>query len=370
MNKRIISFAVLVAVIVLLAWWFLRGTAQYMAPAMVAEPIISNIKNQTVVSNAPPVLPSAAFASNIVRTQTHFGPNGIHLFKATNYPPQTAEEKAQWEWWDAMEKADESWQWKMPIEFYGKVIDQFSNGVAGAEVVLNWTTVVGPIPDPKKSIFTGPDGKFEITGIQGKGISVNILKEGYDRTHNSHGSFEYAAFYQDDFHVPDPNNPVLFHLRKILDAEPMYLFKTHNDLSPGSPPLTLDVASGKMNTPGDFAFSVQIGEKGNENWFDYSVSVKALNGAGFIVTTEENPNQAPDNGYQKTFAIQQKAADTNYSPNLSFRFYAKTREGKYGVVYVEMTVPRRGPINFYTAVRYNPSGSKNLEFDYRKQINR
>jgi hypothetical protein len=38
--------------------------------------------------------------------------------------------------------------------------------------------------------------------------------------------------------------------------------------------------------------------------------------------------------------------------------------------YVDITVPRRGLINFYTAVRYNPSGSKNLEFDYRKWINR
>ena len=100
------------------------------------------------------------------------------------------------------------------------------------------------------------------------------------------------------------------------------------------------------------------------------MSVEALNGAGFIVTTEDNPNRAPDNGYQKTFAIQQSATDTNYSPNLSFHFYAKTREGKYGVVYVDMTVPRWGPINFYTVVRYNPSGSKNLEFDYRKWINR
>ena len=151
----------------------------------------------------------------------------------------------------------------------------------------------------------------------------------------------------------------------------MYLFKTHNELTSDSPPLTLDVASGKMKMPGDFTFSVQTGEKRNEKGPDYSVSIEALNSAGLIVTTEENPNRVPDDGYQKTFAIQQSATDTNYSPNLSFHFYAKTRDGKYGVVYVDMTVPRKeGAINFYTAVRYNPSGSKNLEFDYRKWINR
>jgi hypothetical protein len=369
MNKQMISFAILAVCLFLLGWWFFLGTVQRRTAINTPQVAVPRRIAQPVVSNATTVALSTVITSKMVRYSTVSGVKSVRLFKSTNYPPQTAEEKAMWEWWDAMEKADESWQWKTPIDFYGKVIDQFGQPVVNAEVELNWTTVVGPIPDPKKSIFTGPDGKFEITGIQGKVLLVDILKEGYNRTDNSQGNFEYAAFYQDDFHVPDPNNPVLFHLRKILDAEPMYLFKTHNDLSPGSPPLTLDVASGKVKMPGDFAFLVQIGEKSNENWFDYSVSVEALNGAGFIVTTEENPNRAPDNGYQKTFAIQQKTTDTNYSPNLSFRFYAKTREGKYGVVYVDMTVPRRGLINFYTAVRYNPSGSKNLEFDYRKQIN-
>jgi len=297
-------------------------------------------------------------------------PKGLHLFKSTNYPPQTAEEKEMWDWYHAMEKADPLFKQKMPIEFYGKVVDQFGKPVPVAMVVFQWTTVIGPVTNPEKRTSTGTDGRFELKDVRGKVLAVSVDKTGYDRTEDWIQNFDFADFFHDNFYVPDPNNPVLFHLRKILDAEPMYLFKTHNDLSSGSPPLTLDVAGGKMKTPGDFAFSVQIGEKGNENWFDYSVSMEALNGAGLIVTTEENPNRAPDNGYQKTFAIQQKTTDTKYNPDLSFRFYAKTREGKYGVVYVDMTVPRRGPINFYTAVRYNPSGSKNLEFDYRKQINR
>jgi hypothetical protein len=369
MNKRVISFAILAVCLLLLGWWFVQ-TAQHATPTIAHQSGGSSTTTNPAVSNTTAIPTSTPVETNITRTQTLLGPHGVRLFKSTNYPPRTAEEREQWDWWDAMEKADPDFQWKMPIAFYGKVLDQFGQPVAGAEVELNWTTVIGPIPDPKKNIFTGSDGQFAVTGIQGKGITISVSKEGYNRTPDWIQSFEYAAFFNDNFYVPDPNNPVLFHLRKILDAEPMYLFKTHNELTPGSPPLILDIASGKMRAPGDFAFLVQIGEKGNENWFDYSVSVEALNGAGFIVTTEENPNQAPDNGYQKTFAIQQMAADTNYSPNLSFHFYAKTREGRYGVVYVDMTVPRSGPINFYTAVRYNPSGSKNLEFDYRKWINR
>jgi Carboxypeptidase regulatory-like domain len=355
MNKRVVFIAILVIGILLAGWWFL-SSSKVSQPAVATEAAKPTASIVAVISQ-----PTSALSTL---------PPKPRLFKSNNYPPQTTEEKAMWEWYNTMEKTDPNFQQKMPIEFYGKVVDQFGKPIPGVTVVFQWTTVVGPVTNPERQTLSGTDGRFELRGVQGKVLQVKVLKNGYEDTDDWIQNFEYASFFNDNFYVPDPNNPVLFHLRKILDAEPMYLFKTHNDLSPGSPPLTLDVASGKMNTPGDFAFSVQIGEKSNKNWFDYSVSVEALNGAGFIVTTEENPNRAPDNGYQKTFAIQQMAADTNYSPNLSFRFYARTREGKYGVVYVDMTVPRSGPINFYTVVRYNPSGSKNLEFDYRKWINR
>jgi uncharacterized GH25 family protein len=73
-----------------------------------------------------------------------------------------------------MDKLDPDFQWKMPIEFYGKVVDQFDQPVAGAEVELNWTTVVGPIPDPKRIIFTDANGRFEVTGIQGKSLWIAV----------------------------------------------------------------------------------------------------------------------------------------------------------------------------------------------------
>ena len=77
---------------------------------------------------------STVVTSKLVHFPGQQSPRTVRLFKSTNYPPQTIEEQAMWEWYDAMEKADESWQWKMPIEFYGKVIDQFSNPVVGAEL--------------------------------------------------------------------------------------------------------------------------------------------------------------------------------------------------------------------------------------------
>ncbi|MGA2788747.1 MAG: carboxypeptidase-like regulatory domain-containing protein [Verrucomicrobiota bacterium] len=111
--------------------------------------------------------------------QKTYGNNDVvtHSYDAENYPPQTAEEKAMWEWWDAMDKAAPDFQWKMPIEFYGKVIDQFGQPIAGAKDELNWTTVIGPIPDSQRNMLTGSDGRFEVTGIQAGQESMDCSRK-------------------------------------------------------------------------------------------------------------------------------------------------------------------------------------------------
>jgi len=270
-----------------------------------------------------------------------------------------------------MEKADPDWQWKMLIEFYGKVVDQFSQPVDDAEVVLNWTTVVGPIPDPKKSIFSGSDGKFAVTGIQGKGLSVDILKKGYLRAKDSQGDFEYAAFYQNDFHVPDPNNPVIFRLQKLMGAEPMYKFLPYGDITAGGAPLVLDVVKGKVTAVGDLAFSIVLGAETNRDGRDFTVTVQGLNGAGCVFSDEEFLFNAPELGYQGTRLINVKVDDPYYSPFQKLCFYVRTGTGKYAAVEARVNMWANWTGASFSAIEYfNPSGSRNLEFDQNKWINR
>ena len=137
MKTRLIILASVV-VIVLLALWFVGKTPNQ-------DHVITATGLVTPSAN---LNPNTLAITQMARTQSVDISSRPRLFKSTNYPPQTAEEKAQWDWWRAMRKTDPSFEWKMPIEFYGKVIDQFSNGVEGASVVLAWTTAIGPIPDP------------------------------------------------------------------------------------------------------------------------------------------------------------------------------------------------------------------------------
>ena len=346
-------------------------TARQRTPNLASEPVAPRITTQLVVSNAATVSSSTVVTPKIVPIQTSLGLQRVRLFKSTNYPPQTAEEKAQWEWWDAMDKADPDFQWKMPIEFYGKVVDQFDQPVAGAEVELNWTTVVGPIPDPKKSIFTGPDGQFAVTGIQGKGITISVYKEGYDRTHDWIQSFEYAAFYQNDFHVPDQKKPVLFHLHKTMEAEPLYVFSPYGYITLGGEPLILNVEKGKIAAQGDLAFSVALGAETNHYGSDFIVTMQGLNGAGFVFSNEEFLSKAPESDYQNTFTVTHKVNVPDYKPEQVLRFYVRTGTGKYASVGVKIKLwGDFSKADFEAGIHYNPSGSRNLEFDQNKWINR
>jgi hypothetical protein len=291
------------------------------------------------------------------------------MFKSKTYPPQTAEEVAMWDWWRAMRKADPKFEWKTPIEFYGKVMDQFDAPVSDAKVTLMWSAMGGT---QGKETMTASDGKFDLTGASGKGVSVSVSKEGYDSPgEDARKSFEYAAFFQDDFHVPDPEQPVIFRLHKIMEAEPMYVFHAHGTINVDGTPLWLNVANGKAGASGDLAFKLTVGAGHSAYGSDYTLAMEAQGGAGFVLTQEKFAAAAPESDYQTSFALTQKVDSPTYQAAQKFTFFAKTSAGKYAKVRVEIFVrPAGEPTDFNATISYNPSGSRNLEFDPKKWLNR
>ena len=175
------------------------------------------------------------------------------LARSTGYPPKTESEKAMWKWYKSMEKADPTWQWKRKIAFYGKVIDENGAPIAEASVrfsrVGSWNT-----GNPMSSTDIG--GHFSMEAAHGKLLTVSVSKPGYYSGKESHGGFEYAEFFQDIFHVPDPNNPVIFRLRKKGEAEPMYFWRPTKELQADGTPHWFDFKSGKLAERGDLAFVV------------------------------------------------------------------------------------------------------------------
>jgi hypothetical protein len=292
------------------------------------------------------------------------------LFKATRYPPETFEEKAMWDWWRAMEKADPKFEWKMPIEFYGTVIDQHGEPIHNALVDYAWNVVGGT---SHRKALTESNGQFSLTGERGKIFQVAVSKAGYLPTPESKKSFEYAAFFQENFHVPDPTRPVVFRLQKLMGAEPMLKFIANAEIDIAAAITILNVETGKLGPEGDLSFSIVKGPKRGQYGPDFSITITALNGAAFAFSEQEFMFRAPDGGYQSAAILSNSTSEPNYNRVQPYRFYVKTRSGKYAAVTGEITIREglsEGKAGFHAIIYHNPSGSRNLEFDHRKWINR
>ncbi|MEJ0089789.1 MAG: hypothetical protein WDM80_08610 [Limisphaerales bacterium] len=148
MNKRIVNSVFCAVIALLLGFWFFRGVApRENAPVPLAATSNDMVKAINITNLANLAATLSAVTSKLVYYKG--GLKSVYLFKSTNYPPQTAGEKAMWEWWDAMDKADPQFQWKMPIEFYGKVVDQFGEPVPEAMAELGLDNGHRPRSRPK-----------------------------------------------------------------------------------------------------------------------------------------------------------------------------------------------------------------------------
>ncbi|HSP43191.1 MAG TPA: carboxypeptidase-like regulatory domain-containing protein, partial [Luteolibacter sp.] len=204
--------------------------------------------------------------------------------KSEVYPPKTAAQFAMWQWWRAMRQADGNFEHKTPIEFYGKVVDQNNQPIGGATVNLQWSIIGGT---DNRTLKTESDGRFSITGIQGKGISVYAFKSRYLTGLRGKGSYEYAGFYEHNFHVPDPNNPVVFQLWKLGESEPMYKWIASVDLSVDGKPTSVDIKTGRISSAGELSFSVMRDEQPGSRQSGYTLTVRAANGGGIATSSDE-----------------------------------------------------------------------------------
>jgi len=134
------------------------------------------------------------------------------LAKSTKFPPEGPESEAMWQWWRKMKAVDPRFEYKRPISFFGMVVDQDGRPIDGASAVVGISAHRG---EEELRLTTDNQGRFQVVNKLGKRISVGVGKRGYGRGERSIGSFEYAEFFSERFHEPDPNNPVVFVLPQL-----------------------------------------------------------------------------------------------------------------------------------------------------------
>jgi len=189
--------------------------------------------------------------------------------------------------------------WQAPIEFYGRVVDESHNAVAGARVTFHWTEIPAPDGNRTATSESDLDGLFSLRGQHGPDLMVAIGKEGYYVPHGGQWGYHYAF---GDKLSPDPRNPVIFKLLKkgkgeslitsSFPAERRQIAKLHHD----GTPVELDLYKGAEVPAGGGQLKLEFWRaitNRNANIFDWKCQL-TVPGGGLVEAPEEFAFDAPE----------------------------------------------------------------------------
>lgn len=277
-----------------------------------------------------------------------------------------------------------------PIEFYGRAVDQYGEPVGLADVEASVMVNTGTTGGVRKArTTTDRQGYFSFIDLAGQDLTMVISKPGYEFS-TSAKLFSYTYFEADHKrHVPDPKNPVVFVMWKKQGAEPLvhYEWRRFKIPADGSP-LGVNLESGKVAST-DVDFVVRFRRDDGPSLvpgFGWSAQIEVPNGGLILAPDLDFYNLAPLDGYQRVIEITQPSGQEidARSPELrevwrghkEVMVWVKTRDGnQFGRVRLRLHPPTEKlpdgsfePAGFAVEAWINPSGSRNLEYDYSMEI--
>lgn len=265
--------------------------------------------------------------------------------------------------------ADRSFdEWRTPINFYGKVVDESNSPVEGASITFGWTDLSDE-GYSRTATTSDANGLFSLDGRMGKHLSVGVNKEGYYTSKSNVGSFFYAG--ENENFIPNPGAPVIFHLRKKGEVKEaaaqltsvvgigLHAMRDY-PLSPNGEPTELSLRDGRLTRTGqgDLRVELWMGRAldGNPSRSAWKCRVTAL-GGGLIPTNEEFPFLAPVNGYRAS--DEWSVGSENWSEKVERQYYVRLSDGDFGRVRIRV-IGAATPF-FRLESLLNSSGSRNLE---------
>jgi len=360
MKKQYLNIAGALILLVILVLWFLKASR---LPVQGGYPVAA--KTQSTI--LPTIQP------NIAVPQTKSTPSA----EERALPLEQKRERY-------LEKAREAGKsLNRPARFYAQILDQNNQPVEGVKVDCDLSSfgdiiLPGLMPHNKQfQRISDKDGKFSVHDETGLALDVKLSPlKGYE--------FKDDGFLQvmlRDVGADRPaqtlstsENPYVFRAFKKGQAEPLI----HGGFAfygcvPDGRSYIVNLKSNQMAegaTGGEFKITMQrpAGIMGKTN-YDWSVQIEGVND-DLVESKEGFMCQAPDSGYQPSWAFAQHVGGQKYTRNVNPRFYLKARDGS---VYARLEAVIISDYRDKSAVTIsywlNPSGSKNLEYDPERRIN-
>lgn len=254
--------------------------------------------------------------------------------------------------------------WKRPIMFYGKVVDEKGSPVSEANVHFSWTDT-SPSGRSQAATRTDTNGLLELSGVTGRSLLVDVGKTGYYSSRRDKTDFDYSPNFSLDPHHPDPDNPVVFHLRRkgagtdLITSDYGIKHKLGVQAPLDGTTVSVDLLSRKMGQGGQLEISQRKPEylqaRDGEAW----TFQMAIPSGGFIEQDQEFPFEAPEMGYQPVIAFQFNKGQTNWARAVKRSYYISFGQPpRYGWLTLETQIGMEGARLQYAI---NPTGSRYLE---------
>lgn len=352
MNKKAVLPLILLLLVGFGLWMFIHMRREN-SPAPPAPQSATEQREESETRSGPQVAPQVSSLPK--RVPASVGPNSSVPDDVRLYAERSL--------------ADRHYDWKQPINFYGRVVDENNQPVAGATASFRWTDL-SALGTSEAHATSDAGGSFALLDRKGKRMSVTVTKDGYYTPKGEMlSSYEYAN-PADGLFTPDSSRPVVFHLRKKGTAEPLIhglkLFGSRVDGTMSY----VDLVEGKnsLTPPGDLTVRCIRSERDAERKFDWTFTLGVPDG-GLIESTNDFMFLAPEAGYQPSVEISHKATDPEWISEEKHKFFVRSRNGQVHAR-IEITIIPGYDKNAAFDVEWflNPSGSRNLEFDPAKVI--
>lgn len=264
-----------------------------------------------------------------------------------------------------------------PIAFYGRVIDQNGNPVAGASVDYS------PIDNFRSSAthYTGlsdAGGYFSIKDIQGIALSVGVDKRGYypvadkyDKSPSSSATFAYGMG-PDSYRQSPPtkDKPAIFVLQKMGETVPLvYRPERQYKVPKNGEPVEIDLETGRQVQKGNIRFERWANDqsKNEKGRFDWSFKISVPNG-GIIERKGDFDFEEPGGGYEENADISMPTSlGDKWQYTVKKGYFLKLPEGNFARLNVTIFGGHNNSLVLESFLNPTP-GDRNLEFDPAKAV--
>lgn len=254
----------------------------------------------------------------------------------------------------------------VPIDFYGQVIDEDSNALAGVSIemsIRHWTMPDLSVPVAGSTeiyITTNSDanGRFEIHGKLGDGVYIeSIKKSGYDLEPGQSNFGTTSGSY---------DNPVIFKMWSTNIHERLIAGDKAFDIVPDGRPYFINLTTGTISESesGDLRVWIQYTNRiVRGQLYDWSTEIDVIGGGLLGEPLGSAMYEAPTAGYLSSFESRQQIKGGQRGQTGQHQFYLQLESGQeYGQMTIDLLAPFNDETPGLVSLSYaiNPSGSRIL----------